>query len=92
MSTPNELSLLLEKIPLWKQLVGLPASVRALEERLADLEAKGKRGTEPHCPLCYFGSLKTTAVDPAPLGCHPFGSHLHTLTCNARGCRHVETW
>lgn len=90
MSVLSELNELLEKIPVWKQLVGLPARVRALEERLAALEGKGGRGNLPPCPLCASGSLKTTKVEKDPIT-GVFGGQRHTLTCTNQDCGHTES-
>lgn len=90
MSVLGELNELLNKIPVWKELVGLPARVRALEERITALEGKGRRGSQPPCPLCGSGMLATSKVEADPLF-GGFGMQLHTLVCDNADCSHTET-
>lgn len=43
---------LLEKIPVWRALVGLPDRVEALEKRIAELESRLERAPGDTCPAC----------------------------------------
>jgi len=91
MSTIGDIVGLLEKIPIWKRLKGLPDEVDALKARVAALEAGLKKAPagEP-CPLCETGQLKVTAVTPH----HTFGDmgiQERTMKCDNTACGHTES-
>lgn len=49
----SDLNALLEKIPVWKRLVAMPAELAALTERVALLESKlGQPLSKDACPSC----------------------------------------
>jgi len=54
MSVLSELNTLLEKIPVWKELIALPKRVTELEKRLETLE-KGTETTSPDNLTKYKG-------------------------------------
>jgi hypothetical protein len=51
----------------WRQLVTLPARVRALEEQVASLTGK-PQGPAPlkTCPFCRVGALRLDRIEPDP--------------------------
>lgn len=63
MSTLNELTALLEKIPLWKRITHLPEEVDSLKQRIAELE-KRLAGDGDFCPSCHQRTYKLTHSEP----------------------------
>lgn len=65
----KELNTLLEKIPVWKELVGLPKRVQELEQKVKDLESQLekpiKKGVE--CPYCNETNTKLLKIYPHPV-------------------------
>lgn len=43
---------LLEKIPVWKELIALPKKVQELELKIKELEAKLEKSEGIFCPYC----------------------------------------
>lgn len=76
----------LDQVPGWKAVMGLPKRVKELEERVAALEARPAAKPAEACPLCD-AAMKVTAVDEDPIF-GVFGQQRHTLTCV--GCGHSE--
>ena len=78
----------LERIPIWKRLVQLPAETEALEKRIAALEAKLQPKTGSECPMC-----EDLAMNRIKTADHPewsfAGMKLDTLKCQS--CGHEET-
>lgn len=90
MSVIGELNDLLNKIPIWKELTGLPARMKGLEARVAELENQLKaKPTADACPICGTGALKVIAVGDHPtLGA--VGVQERTLRCDNASCAHME--
>lgn len=83
MSMLGELNELLKQIPVWRELVTLPARVRALEERL------GVAGAIPvddraTCRYCRTGKLDVKNSRPDPVF-GDVGIKLETLQCDGCG-------
>ena len=77
----------LKQVPEWIGLKEMLTRMKALEARVAALEATLAKPAAPPCPLCGK-PMKTTAVAPHP----QFGRHGwqdHTLACT--DCPHTET-
>lgn len=76
----------LERLPIWKRLVGLPQEVEALQKRVAELERKlgPKPGAE--CPMCGERAMKVIATRPHPQF-RVFGTKLDTPSCSS--CNHT---
>lgn len=65
----GDLNVLLEKIPIWKRLVGLPGEIERLEARVAELEAKlAAPQSKEACPSCgeraFFVESSRRALGP----------------------------
>lgn len=86
MGTVADLMQLLDRVKVWRELQGLPARVRALEERLATLD---KAPAADGCPMCRRGRLQTVKVEPHPDFFDIDGSEFHTLRCTTEGCGHT---
>lgn len=85
----GELNELLKQIPVWRELVTLPARVRAIEQRL------GMTGAEPldDRPLCAFcrkGRLDLIDEKPDPI-LGDLGVKQLTLKCDDAGCRRTTS-
>jgi Zn ribbon nucleic-acid-binding protein len=87
MAMLEELNTLLERIPVWRQLVALPERVRALEARLAAMESRLAGSTGALCPKCDAPALKFagTATDAATA---MLGFTIDVLRCDS--CGHEE--
>ena len=83
----EELNDLLDRIPLWKRLTGMPDRVQALEQRIAALEAQLSGKTGPACPICNAPGFKrvSSKADPA-FGA--LGVMLDSYACAS--CGHTE--
>ena len=66
MSVLGELNELLKQIPIWRELITLPARVRAIEEKLK--MASGPVTDErPACRYCRTGKLDLQDIKPHPV-------------------------
>ena len=78
---------LLEQIPIWKAVAGLPKRVAELERKVAALEAAAKGGaqrpTGRECPVCG-AEMRVTAETPDPTF-GVLGVKLHSLKCGECG-------
>ncbi len=92
MSAIADVAKLLEQIPIWKRLKGMPAEIEGLQARVAALEALVKtRPAAETCPLCNSGSLKVTSVKPHPIFGDVGGLQERTMKCDNSSCGHTET-
>jgi len=90
MSTIGDIASLLEKIPIWKRLKGLPEQFDALQARVAALVSEiAKRPSLEQCPICGTGQLKVTHVGPHPV-MGDMGLQERTLKCDNEKCGHTE--
>lgn len=79
----GELNELLKQIPIWRELVTLPARVRAIEERMG--LAKGPLTDDrPTCRFCRTGKLDLVKSEPDPIF-GDMGLKQDTLKCEACG-------
>ncbi len=87
MAMLQDLNTLLERLPVWRQLVALPGRVARLEARLAAIEAHLAGSTGALCPMCNAPSLKfaETATDAATA---MLGFTIDVLRCEV--CGHEE--
>ncbi len=84
----SDLNTLLEKIPVWKRLVGLPAEVDALRERVAALEAKlGQPLSKDACPQCGERTFFVEKSQPSLGGMGKAGYLDRVYACKACGFR-----
>jgi len=88
----EELNTLLERIPVWRQLVALPERVKTLEARLAAIEAQllGKAGAL--CPICNAPEFKRVGTDNSnPMAALGFTTDLFQCgSCGHREQRHRD--
>ncbi|KQP02635.1 hypothetical protein ASF26_14495 [Methylobacterium sp. Leaf93] len=77
----------LDQVPGWKAVMGLPKRLQELEDRVAALEGKPTAKAAEACPLCE-SPMKVTRVEEHPVF-GILGAKEHTLTCT--GCTHTET-
>lgn len=82
----GDLIKLLDQVPGWKAVAGLPKRVAELEARVAALEAKPLAKPAEACPLCD-APMRVTAVQADPIF-GIAGLKQHTLQCTA--CPHTE--
>jgi hypothetical protein len=78
---------LLEQVPIWKSVVGLPKRLAELEARVAALEGRTKVPNGPTCALCGAPMKVTKVVDDPVFG--EMGLKQHHLACTS--CGHSET-
>lgn len=88
MSVLGELNDLLKQIPVWRDLVTLPARVRALEERLGIGAAIVD--DRPVCGFCRTGKLDLIDEKPDDVF-GDLGVMRHTLKCSNVGCGKTTT-
>jgi hypothetical protein len=81
MSVFGELNELLNKIPVWKELLTLPARVKAIEDRL-NLAGAPVVDDRPVCPFCRKGRLDLVDEKPHRL-LGRVGVMEQTLKCDA---------
>ena len=88
MLTVSDILKILDQVPVWRTLRGLPDRVAVLETRIAELEAKlekppAKAG-QP-CPACGELAMRRTATRPhtGPLG--ELGARDETWACTNCG-------
>jgi hypothetical protein len=88
----EELNTLLERIPVWRQLVAMPERVAALEARLAAIEAQLAGSTGMLCPMCNAPHFKRVATDTAnPLRAIGFTTDVFQCgSCGHREERHRD--
>ena len=55
---------LLERIPIWKELVALPKKVQELELKIKELESKLAKPKGVKCPYCNRTETKLTQIKP----------------------------
>jgi len=68
MISVSDILKLLEKIPVWKDLVALPAKVKRLEDRVAQLESDPEAKGDT-CPYCEQQTLKLLEIkEDGPFG------------------------
>ena len=77
----------LDQVPGWKAVMGLPKRLKELEDRVAALEGKPAAKAAEACPLCE-APMKVTRVEDDPVF-GVMGLKEHTLSCTA--CPHTET-
>ena len=88
MSALGELNDLLKLIPVWRDLVTLPARVRALEEKLGvDAAITDDR---PVCGFCRSGKLDLIDEKPDDMF-GDVGVMRHTLKCSDAACGKTTT-
>jgi hypothetical protein len=78
---------LVEQIPVWKAMAGLPKRIAELERKVAALEtpasAKAAAPTGRECPICG-ATMKVVKETPHPeFGV--FGTMLHQMVCGECG-------
>jgi len=83
----EELNTLLERIPVWRQLVALPDRVATLEARLTAVEAQLAGKTGALCPMCNAPGWKRAATKPHPVF-GDTGLMIDSYACSA--CGHAE--
>ncbi|MEQ1484783.1 hypothetical protein [Methyloglobulus sp.] len=66
MISVKDIMVILDKIPIWKQLIGLPSRIEALEKRVSELESKGIT-TGDSCPKCKAKTFELISTAPDPL-------------------------
>jgi hypothetical protein len=81
---------LLDQIPIWKAVSGLPKRIAEIERRLEALENQAMLKTGPQkpplamiCPICG-GTMKVTEENPHPL-LGVTGLKILSMTCEACG-------
>jgi hypothetical protein len=76
---------LLEQVPGWKAVVGLPKRLAELEARVKALEeAKGAAKPNPRdCPICGARMTVVSETDHPTLG--PVGVKVHAMRCDGCG-------
>lgn len=88
MLSVSDIAKLLEQIPIWKSLVGLPKRIAELEARIAALETMKATQAAPgatDCPLC---GAKMTVTKESPDGPFAaFGHKRHHMRCD--NCGHT---
>lgn len=89
MSVLGELNELLKQIPVWRELVTLPARVRAIEERLG---VNGVPATDdrPVCQFCRKGRVDLIDEQPDPTF-GAVGVMRQTLKCDNTACARTTT-
>ena len=88
MISVSDILKILEQWPRWKALTAMPERLKALEDRVAALEARPKAPAADACPLCGE-AMKVTASDAHPIF-GTFGVQERTLTCTNGACGHSE--
>lgn len=84
----DELNDLLDRIPIWKRLTGLPAELDELKKRVSVLEAKLSAPRGAQCPMCSEPTLLMTGVDQARSR-PQIGLYIDKMQCSS--CGHQET-
>ena len=79
---------ILDQVPGWKAVMGLPKRVKELEERIAALEGRPKAPAAEACPHCG-APMTVTASRPDPMF-GTFGVQEQTLACSNAGCGNIE--
>jgi hypothetical protein len=87
----KDLTMLLERWPVWRAIAGTPARVDALEQKVAKLEKEiadllGKRPGES-CPACGERSMRAGKAYPR-MGSFPSEYHYEDWRCEK--CGHQE--
>jgi hypothetical protein len=62
----KDIIVILDNIPIWKQLKELPAKLEALEKRVAELENKVTL-TADNCPKCKAKTFELLSTAPDPV-------------------------
>lgn len=90
----EELNTLLERIPVWRQLVALPERVATLEARIAALEAQLAGKTGALCPICNAPDFKRVGTDAAnPMAAIGFTTDVFQCgSCGHREQRHRDAF
>lgn len=90
----EELNTLLERIPVWRQLVALPERVATLEARIAALEAQLAGKTGALCPMCNAPDFKRVGTDAAnPMAAIGFTTDVFQCgSCGHREQRHRDAF
>jgi hypothetical protein len=88
MSVLGELNELLNRIPVWRELITLPRRVKALEERLG-MAGAAPADERPTCRYCRTGKLDL--VDSKPHRTFgEVGVNVDTLKCDNPACGKTE--
>jgi hypothetical protein len=85
MSVFGELNDLLNRLPVWKELISLPARVRAIEERLQMAGTAAVVDDRPVCPFCRRGRMDLIKEEPDRV-MGDLGVMRQTLKCDAAEC------
>jgi len=88
MLSVSDILAILDKIPAWKAVVGLPKRVAEMEARLAALEGGSKSSRAPSatdCPKCHATMIVEAEDDDPIFG--TFGMKQHILRCEVCGNR-----
>ena len=79
---------ILADIPLWKDLGGVPDRVKALEQKVADLEEKLNGKYPPDvCPRCGSRTMRSTGS----FGPNEKGMMMQDWQCQDEECHYHET-
>lgn len=84
---------ILDKIPLWKSLAGLPKRVADLESRLKTLEEGRGAASGPgadQCPTCRAVMTCVAETDDPIFG--RFGVKKHVFRCDGCGAERTRRW
>lgn len=84
----DELNDLLDRIPMWKRLTGLPIELEELKQRVAKLEAKLSAPRGAVCPMCSEPTLVMTGIDQGKSK-PQIGLYIDRMQCSS--CGHQET-
>jgi len=85
MGVIEDLMLTLERIPIWKRLIALPAEIERLQARIASLEARLAPTKGAICPKCrepHF-MLESAGLEPGPfavLGVQQYRYRCHSCS------------
>lgn len=84
---------LLEQIPIWKSIVGLPKKIAELEHRVGELEQRSKIIAKPSTPGDHACPMCGATMKVIDENSHPqfgvFGVKLLTMECP--NCKHKTT-
>lgn len=81
----------LERIPIWKRLVALPAEVEQLQARVDALEARLTQATGDVCPKCRAPHFMLEDSQPLRGGLGDLGVRQYSYRCHSCGYEDVQT-